>query len=201
METALPDLLNVVDRRVRVRSKAVEPLLKSEDFSYRELAAGARQHHMDDDWFHRTRAFAELSMDFAIRLREAWPAEKGMRAGFLGHVLVEVLLDDCLARQQPDELDRYYTCIGEVDPQLVAGFVHAATGKRAEKLVQFIPEFLRSRFLYDYAEDAKLLYRMNQVMRRVGLAEIPADFTDLVPSLRLAVSKRIWELLTPGEAV
>ena len=162
--TAIPDWLNVIDRRVRVRSKYARPLLDSEMPTYREIAAGVIQHHADDDWFHRTRAFAELSLSFAVMLRDELPADDGLRPSFLGHILVELLLDNCLAMDNSHQLADYYKSLEHIEPQEIAAFVHTATGKPANKLAEFIPLFLRSRFLYDYADNAKLLYRLNQVM-------------------------------------
>ncbi len=194
--TAVPDWLNVVNRRLRLRGKKVEPFVRSADPIQKEIASGICQHHADDDWFHRTRAFAELALQFAVTIRDRLPKDDGLRPSFLGHILVELLLDDCLARQHPTQLSAYYACLEQVDPQRVAEFVHQVTGKNAQELTVFIPRFLEVRFLYDYAEDAKLLYRLNQVMQRVGLAKIPDAMAGLLPRLRAAVQQRATALLT-----
>ena len=194
--TALPDWLNVVNRRVRLRRKKVEPFLRSIDPIQQEIAAGVIQHHTDDDWFHRTRAFAELSLQFAVSIRDQLPKDDGLRPSFLGHILVELLLDDYLAQRDPKRLSTYYACLENIEPPHVVDFVRRVTGRDAEELAVFIPRFLQVRFLYDYAEDAKLLYRLNQVMQRVGLAKIPDAMTGLLPSLRAAVQQRATELLT-----
>lgn len=201
--TAIPDWLNVTNRRVRVRKKLAEPLLSAEEPKIRELAAGVVQHHTDDDWFHRTRAFAELSLSFAVVLRDGLPADDGLRPSFLGHILVELLLDDCLATDDPPQLDKYYQTMSQIDPQVVADFIALATDTPREtfdQLVEFIPRFVEVRFLYDYADNAKLLYRLNQVMGRVGLATIPDTMIELLPQLRSAVAERKNELLTPNGA-
>ncbi len=194
--TALPDWLNVVNRRVRLRRKRVEPFLRSIDPIQQEIAAGVIQHQADDAWFHRTRAFAELSLQFAVSIRDQLPHDDGLRPSFLGHILVELLLDDCLAQRDPKRLSTYYACLENIEPPHVADFVRRVTGRDAEELAVFIPRFLQVRFLYDYAEDAKLLYRLNQVIQRVGLAKIPDAMTGLLPSLRAAVQQRATELLT-----
>lgn len=195
--TAIPDWMNVAARRVRVRAKMVAPLLQSDDLIVRELALGVTQHHQDDDWFHRTRAFAELSLQFAVTIRDALPVDDGMRPSFLGHILVELLLDDCLAQDDGRVLQTYYQTLQAIDAEQVASFVQLATGKEPGKLAYLIPRFLEVRFLYDYADNAKLLYRLNQVMGRVGLAEIPDAMLDLLPQLRSDVRQRQDELLTP----
>ena len=198
--TAIPDWLNVTNRRVRVRRKFAEPFLMSDQPTYQELAAGVVQHHVDDQWFHRSRAFAELSLDFAVRLRDGLPADDGLRPSFLGHILVEILLDDCLAAEAPAALQGYYATLAATDPVLISKFVELATGQSVPRLAEFIPRFIEVRFLYDYADNAKLLFRLNQVMGRVGLAEIPGAMLGLLPQMRSAVSERIHELLKPTRA-
>ena len=196
---AIPDWLNVVDRRVRVRTKHVQPWAADHREAYRELAEGVAQHHRDDHWFHGTRAFAELSLRFAVLLRDALPADEGLRPSFLGHILVEILLDEFLIAEDSRRLAAYYASLQSVRPQLVAEFVEHASGKPALGLADFIPRFVQARFLYDYADNAKLLYRLNQVMQRVGLAAIPQTMLGLLPDMKLAVRERADDLLNPPQ--
>ena len=53
--------------------------------------------------------------------------------------------------------------------------------RATERLAVMIQQFCLHRILWDYLEDAKLLVRLSQVMRRVGLAELPERFADLLP--------------------
>ena len=89
--TAVPDWLNVVDRRVRVRSKAALPFVDDPDDRTAAVARGVVRHHEDDAWFHRTRAFAELSWNFTVVIHDALSPDPGLRPSFLGHILVELL--------------------------------------------------------------------------------------------------------------
>jgi len=106
--TAIPDWLNIIDRRMKTRRKSAIQFVKDADTRVAKIARGIVQHHHDDDWFHRTRAFAELNLQLTVMAREALPNDEGFRPSFLGHILVELLLDGILYRQQPDLLDRYY---------------------------------------------------------------------------------------------
>jgi hypothetical protein len=195
--TALPDWLNVVNRRVRVRARRVSPFRESADHAEAELAAGILRHHHDDAWFHRTRAFVELSAHFSTRLRDLLAPATDMRPSFVGHVLVELLLDWVLTESQPESLPGYYTALGQVDPDRVAAVVGGMTGSDVGPLAAFIRRFLEVRFLYDYREDGKLLVRLNQVMVRVGLPRLPEETQVLFVEARGGVQKRAAELLTP----
>src|SRR5689334_1934091 len=117
--TALPDLLGVVDWRVRVRRPEAEALFADDDPRVADFAAGVMQHHADDAWFHTSDAFVELHWRLTVLVRDALPPDAGFRPHFLGHVLVELLLDAALAAEVPDLIERYYQALGEVDPELI----------------------------------------------------------------------------------
>jgi hypothetical protein len=59
-----------------------------------------------------------------------------------------------------------------------------------------VPRFIEERFLYDYREDGKLLTRLNHVMRRVGLPQLPLDMAEAFPTMRDRVRQRKSDLLT-----
>jgi hypothetical protein len=65
-------------------------------------------------------------------------------------------------------------------------------------LAWLIPRFVAERFLWDYADDGKLTYRLNQVMRRVGLPMLPTRFERVLPSARRLVAERRHDLLSPS---
>lgn len=193
--TAMPDWLNVVDRQVRVRSRHALPHAASPDRQLAALAAGIVQHCHDDAWFHQTPAFAELSLEFCRLLRDALPADDGFRPHFLGHVLVELLLDAELIAEEPQTLERYYAALESIEPSVVADSLETIAGRSVHNLAAFIPLFSHERFLWDYGDDAKLLVRLNQVMRRVGLPLLPAAIADVFADARSAVARRRNELL------
>ena len=80
---------------------------------------------------------------------------------------------------------------------LVAWVVNQLATGPALQLAELIPRFSAERFLYDYAEDGKLLFRLNQIMNRVRLASLPDTFLDYLPVAREVVYRRADELLQP----
>ena len=198
---SVPDWLSVVDRKVRARSARARPFENSANPHEASVARGIIRHHEEDDWFHRTRAFSELSWRFTVAIREILPPDDGFRPSFLGHILVELLLDDVLIQQEPAKLDEYYRVMDGLDAVAVAELVNRMTNKPAVRLAEFIGLFSKERFLYDYAEDAKLLMRLNHVMRRVKLPALPEAVRDFFPTARFEVKARWSELLDPAGAV
>ena len=197
---AVPDWLGVVDRRVRVRSHQARPFLDDGDPRVARLAAGIVQHHFDDAWFHCTSAFAMLSLDLCRRLREHLHDEDGLRPYFLGHILVEILLDQTLIENDPAALEEYYAALASVDGRLIESAIGRMAPRGAARLGEFIGLFCRERFLFDYASDVKLLVRLNQVMRRVKLPPLPEKLLELLPDARAQVQRSKNDLLTQPES-
>ncbi len=193
--TAVPDWLAVVDRGVRLKAKNVEPLSAHPDRQTAAVARGLLQHFRDDWQFHNTRAFAETTLELSAAIRDALPADNGFRPSFLGHVLVEVLLDWALAEDNPNGLDSYYRALESVDAGAVQEVVNRISARSTERLAPMIFLFCRSRILCDYGRDDKLWFRMNQVMRRVGFPPLPEGVQDLLPAARQLVRRRQHELL------
>lgn len=195
--TAVPDWLSVVDRRVRIRSKAAMPFVDDPDRRLAAVAKGVVRHHEDDAWFHRTRAFAELSWEFTVTIRDALSPDPGLRPSFLGHILVELLLDATLVAEQPATLDAYYDAIDGLDAEVIATAINRMAPRPVERLAWFLSRFSKERFLYDYLDDVRLLLRLNQVMRRARLMILPNEFQSILPDARQAVARRRDELLCP----
>lgn len=198
--TAVPDWLNVVNRRARVRPKQIATFLDSPDAATSAIANGIAQHHRDDAWFHSSRPFTELSLQLTVAARNALDQDAGFRPSFLGHILVEILLDAQLIKEQPHELERYYETLASIDPGALADAVGRMARQPVPLLAAFIPRFIAERFLPDYLDDEKLLGRLNQVMRRVKLPPLPVEFCNIFPAARQYIAARKDELLTiPNE--
>lgn len=194
--TALPDWMNVVDRKNRARRQYALPALQDPDGSVVEFAAGVLQHHEDDDWFHSQQPFISLSSQFAVELRELLGGGLSHQAGFLGHISVELLLDAALIQRESRLLEQYYRLLEKLDVQLVQQAANRILKRPEHRLVVLIPRFLEERFLSDYPSDSGMLYRLGGVMRRVGLPPLP-DLTQWLSSARQRVYQQADDLLPP----
>jgi hypothetical protein len=150
--TALPDWLAACDRGARLRRERIRPA--GPDGA--ALAAGVVRHLDDDLWFHRTEAFLATSAELAERVSALDPAEKRLRAGFWGHVLVEVLLDAHLIEEDPARLDAYYAALDAVDARWVEAASASWTTRPPRGLAAFVDRFRRWRFLHAYRADEPL---------------------------------------------
>jgi len=197
---ATPDWLCMTRPRLRCRSRQAAPFVDADDPQLASYARGVMRHHADDDWFHETGAFGDLSMELARRIRWATGDRDGMRPGFLGHILVELPLDAALISDDLRGVDAYYAALSAVDAEFVAAAIGQMNGCDASGVAGLITQFVELRFLYDYIEDETLLFRLNQVMRRVKLPELPARMLEILPGARQLVAEHRAALLTPRPA-
>jgi hypothetical protein len=193
--TGVPDWLTVADRPARLRSKHAEAFQNDSDPCVSALAGGILQHLRDDAHFHQTRAFAETSLELTVRVRDVLGGETGLRPAFLGHLLAELLLDATLVADDPARLAEYYRVLEGIDARQVEAAVNRMAPRPTQRLAIFIGHFCRERVLWDYLEDDKLVMRLDQVMRRVGLAPLPAPLAALLPAARKLVAGRKAALL------
>ncbi len=195
--TALPDWLAVIDRRVRLRARYVQPYADGVASPAAELAAGVLQHFDDDGWFHKTPAFAVTSAELTVLFRGALSADDGHRPAFLGHILTEMLLDAVLIAREPELLPRYYDAFLQLDAGIVESAVNQMARQPTDRLRGFIPLFTQEKFLSDYQDPKRLLFRLNQIMRRVKLNPLPASFETSLVDARQIVERHAHGLL-PG---
>jgi hypothetical protein len=198
--TALPDWLSVVDRRVRLRARHVAPFCDGTGTPAAELAAGVLQHLEDDAWFHKTAAFAVASAQLTVLFRDSLPADDRHRPAFLGHILTEMLLDAVLIERHPGRLSGYYAALAQVDAATIEDSANSMARHATDRLKVFIPMFTRERFLPDYLDSNRLLFRLNQIMQRVRLNPLPAGFRSSLDEARSIVREHSAGLL-PGNFV
>ncbi|GIW96939.1 MAG: hypothetical protein KatS3mg111_0272 [Pirellulaceae bacterium] len=197
--TALPDWMNVIDRRNKARRSRAEAMLAdgSHDPSLMAVARGCVQHHLDDAWFHQQSQFASLCTHFAVQLRRFLGIDQGHQRGFVGHIVIELLLDAVLVERDSQLLDRYYAALQAIDPQRIVAAANLICIRPAPALQELIPRFIEVRFLEDYTSDTRLLYRLNGVMRRIGFPSLPPELTEWLSHARGVVRDAADDLLSP----
>jgi hypothetical protein len=195
--TAIPDWLSVSDRPVRLRPRLLDPWIDGSSELQSEVAAGAKQHLDDDQWFHATRGFAETTGEMTVLFRELLAGGDGFRCGFLGHIVTELLLDSVLIEMYPDLLGEYYASLAGVESAKIQTAVNRMAKRPAERLAWFIDLFVSERILECYQDDRRLLRRLNQVQQRVKLAPLPQETTAVLAAGRELVRRRARDLLPP----
>jgi len=193
--TAVPDWLSVADRRTRMRSRRVAPVAAEDSPIDAEIAAGVLQHLEDDQLFHRSPVFLEVSGQMSDLFRDLLGPDDGFRPGFLGHIVTELLLDGVLIERHPERLNEYYRALESIDPLRIQSTINWMARTETSRLAEFIPMFQREQFLRDYVDPIRLLYRLNQVMRRIKLNPLPDETESVLKAGWLIVAENCDSLL------
>ena len=194
--TGIPDWLSVVDRRIRAKSRHAEPFLQSDDESLRQVAMGIMHHINDDRWFHCTAAFVETNLALAVQLRAQLPGDEGFRPTFVGHILIEMLLDALWLRDRPEVGNQYYGFFDSELAETIERCVNQITGRKTDQLAPTIQRYQKVQFLYDYLTPEKLLFRLNQVMKRVKLPPLPPTLVPWITEAGEMIESRRRQFLT-----
>ena len=194
--TAVPDWLRVSDPRVRARAKLTAATLEnSDDEPFQQLCRGILQHHADDDLFHASIVFQQISEQLATSFRLIMPDCYDHRPGILGHIVTELLLDNELARRDPTLLPRYYKALDFIESEWIQSAVNRIVRKPAYELSRFVDIFCDVQFLYDYAANSQLLYRLNQVFGRAQLEPLNEKVFGVFDEARELLRVRSMDLL------
>jgi hypothetical protein len=202
--TGVPDWMSMVDRKVRVRGKSAAQFIDSPDDAIARVARGVLHHVDDDRWFHSTEAFVSTNLELAVQLRDLLrradgKGDDGFRPTFVGHIVIEMLLDSLWIRDDRSKADSYYAAVASVDADEVQRAVVAISGKPVSRLTDVIGRFVDAAFLYDYLTPEGMLFRINQVMGRVGLSQLPPETTRWLAETSKLVESRRVRLLTPPD--
>ncbi|MDP1562856.1 MAG: hypothetical protein Q8M16_15875 [Pirellulaceae bacterium] len=195
--TLVPDFMNMVDRRARVRRRQAEQFLDFPDDFVAELAAGIVRHHHDDHRFHNAPVFLGLQERLSQHLRTNCPDPRGLRSWFTAHIAIEMLLDWVIMDEQPKSLDRLYGLFTNVECQQFRQAVESIAGCELPRFDPMHQFFITERFLDDYQTDPGLFYRINRILSRVGLDPFEAEQIAWVPIARQWVAAEAEMLLEP----
>ncbi len=191
----VPDLLGAADRKCRTRKKKATPFMDHDDPIVAAVAKGVVQHHLDDHWFHTGPTFNRLNLTMAVELRKLYDDDQSMRSGFATHVLIEMFIDAWLQKNYPGKAEHYYDQLATVDARKVESAINLFATRPTDKFVPMFQKFLELRYIFDYLDDERTIYRLNHVLRRVGLPELDDRIFDWLPSCRTRVCENIQGLL------
>jgi hypothetical protein len=191
----LPDWLSICDRKCRAHEKNARKFVEDPDPVVSIVARGVVQHHQDDAWFHATPIFNKLMLDFSVELKRIHGGERTMRPGFVGHILVELLLDAFLSSQHPGKMEVFYQQTAALDREKIQLAINQFATRPTDRLAGEIQRFVNARYWFDYETDEGLMFRINQVLRRVRLEPLGEPFANWLPGARERVYSNAAGLL------
>lgn len=162
----LPDLIRSVDKSLRITHKNAESL----PVGLQELGIGISLHLQTDATFHQSAWFAEKEVYVKTCLAGLGLPDSVRYRYFFSHVMVEMLLDRVVMKMEPSLLDEFYHSLSQVEEAtLTRYFRYKGWDNYANKCWTVLQRFTDARYLYQYTDNAQLLYALGRVAQRVEL--------------------------------
>lgn len=178
---SLPDLFGFISRRIRITERFLYGSIEEiQDQRLVSLLRGMICHIKIDKWFHSSSFFKKhlLNMrEIAIRYKAPDFAD------FHAHILLEILIDRYLLFKFPDIAKDFYGYYQYIDYCFIATPFLKLDSFEKPRFCDFLTNFSRSTFLYEYKEYESILHIINRVCSRIGVATISSSCTELYISL------------------
>lgn len=160
--TVLPDLLKNADKTIVLHPEK----LHHTDNRVNSIIAGWNKHLEVDRHFHSSEFFLEHSHQLKLLLRPVIDGSP-VKPFFLGHITIELILDNLLLTAGKVTANVFYDHLGDCQQDIVAEFLTFAGLKDTTRFFSFFEEFNRSRYLFTYAETQQIAYALKRICMRV----------------------------------
>ncbi|MCR8561305.1 hypothetical protein KXD93_26870 [Mucilaginibacter sp. BJC16-A38] len=160
--TILPDLLKNADKTVVLHPEK----LHHSDNAVNSIIAGWNKHLEVDRYFHSDEFFLHHSHQLKKLLL---PAIEGspVKPFFLGHIALELILDNLLLTTQKITVDGFYDHLDGCRLPIIDEFLTFAGLKDTSVFNKFYAEFKKSRYLYTYSKTEQIAYALKRICMRV----------------------------------
>ncbi|MGZ3872965.1 MAG: ACP phosphodiesterase [Mucilaginibacter sp.] len=202
--TILPDLLKNADKTIVLHP---EKLLHT-DGNVNSIIGGWNKHLEVDRYFHSSEFFIRHSH---LLKKKLLPAIEGspVKPFFLGHIAVELILDNLLLTTGQITADGFYDHLDGCRQPVVDEFLNFAGLKSTTVFFKFYDEFKKSRYLYTYAQTHQLTYALKRICMRVwkdpftsqneeAINEVLAGYRELLQDNFMSVFEEIAHKLATG---
>ena len=160
--TVLPDLLKNADKTIILHPEK----LTHTDERISSIIKGWNKHLEVDRYFHSSNFFINHSHELKKILA---PSTQGsaVKPFFLGHIGLELLLDNLLITEKKISVDDFYGHLQGCREDVIKEFLRFARLKDSTIFFKFYENFKESRYLHSYAEMKQIAYALKRICMRV----------------------------------
>jgi len=198
---ALPDLVNVSKRGWRPENHT----FPVPDKNVNDIWEGYKQHIAVDAMFHNSALFVKHSKRLRKELEGQGFNQPGIRLFFVGHVLLEMLLDRHILKTRKDIADQFYEQLNLVREPDIESFFETAGTQIPERFLEFFGKFKNSRYLYSYTNSSGIFFAINRLLARTGQPgfdpQLEESFNELIEREEIFMSDEIEIFLGKGNLI
>ncbi|OOQ59381.1 hypothetical protein [Mucilaginibacter pedocola] len=160
--TVLPDLLKNADKTIVLHPEK----LTHNDDRVNSIIDGWNKHLLVDKYFHTSEFFLKHSHALKNLLTPAI-AGSPVKPFFLGHIAIELILDNLLITTGKIEVDDFYAHLDSCDIEVINEFLAFAGMKNPAIFGKFYDSFKQSRYLATYVNLGQVTYALKRICMRV----------------------------------
>jgi len=166
--TVMPDLLKNADKTIILHPEK----LHHQNEHINSIIKGWNKHLDVDRYFHSSGFFITHSNQLKKLIA---PVIEGspVKPFFLGHIGVELILDNLLLTTGKISVDDFYGHLRGGDNAIIEEFLTFAGLKDTTRFFRFYEGFKRDGYLHTYAETQQIAYALKRICMRVW----PSPFT------------------------
>jgi hypothetical protein len=160
--TVLPDLLKNADKMIILHPEK----LSHSDPNIASIINGWKKHLEVDRYFHSSGFFHTHSHKLKLQLIPAIDGSP-VKPFFLGHIALELILDNLLLTTQKITVDGFYKHLEGCEDKVINEFLTFAGLQDATVFFRFYNDFKKNKYLYSYAETREIAYALKRICMRV----------------------------------
>lgn len=161
----LPDLLKNVDKDYSYQLQKFEHRLDFHPGS-RAITEGWYRHVEVDKLFHSSDFFYGHTHQLRKNIEHV-VEDLPIRASFLAHISLELLLDHLLIEHNILNVARLYDHLECVDRPLLRSYLSELDGVDIDRFFLFYDRFLSSRYIFDYEDIDNLPHALYNICKRI----------------------------------
>ena len=160
--TVLPDLLKNADKSIIIHPEK----LHHPDKNINDIILGWQKHLEVDRFFHSSGFFTTRSHALKNLLAPAITGSP-VKPFFLGHIALEIILDNLLITNDEIATDDFYDHLDSCNTDVIKEFLNFSGLMETDRFFKFYTEFKRSRYLETYAQNHQVTYALKRICMRV----------------------------------
>lgn len=161
----LPDLLKNVDKAYSFQLHKHAHKLAF-DPSSTAITEGWQRHIEVDKLFHSSAFFYTHTHELRKKI-EHIVADLPIRASFLAHIALELLLDHLLIEHNTLNVARLYEQLENVDTHALTLYLKELEGVDVARFLRFYERFIESKYIFDYADIDNIPHALYAICRRI----------------------------------
>jgi hypothetical protein len=186
--TVLPDLLKNADKTIVLHPEK----LHHHNESVNAIIKGWNKHLEVDRYFHSSDFFLTRSHELKKLLL---PAIEGspVKPFFLGHIALELILDNLLITTNKITVDDFYEHMAGCDDAIIQEFLTFSGLQDTSKFFRFFERFKKDGYLHTYSETPKIAYALKRICMRVWSDPFTEDHESEINEVVVDYREQIYD--------